>query len=207
MSAAPLGRDGFAAAAPGVSRETLDRLATYLTLLEKWNRRINLVGASTLADPWRRHILDSWGLWPHLPAEARTLVDLGSGAGLPGLVLAILGRPGVTLIEADQRKAVFLREAARATGAAVRVVAERIEAAAPEGADLATARACAPLAKLLEYAHRHLCPDGVALVLKGQNVESEIAEATRYWGFGIERLPTPADPSGVILRLRSIVRA
>jgi len=90
-----LGRDGFGRVFP-VSRETLERLDAYVALLAAWNRRINLVGASTMGDPWRRHILDSAQLWAHLPPKARVLVDLGSGAGLPGLILAILGVPQPT---------------------------------------------------------------------------------------------------------------
>src|ERR1700730_12401053 len=116
----PLGPGGFAEIVP-VSRETLARLEAYAALLTRWSARINLVGRGALADLWRRHIHDSAQLWPLLPASARTLIALGSGAGLPGLVLAILGVPGVELVEADSRKAAFLREAARVTGAEVTI--------------------------------------------------------------------------------------
>jgi 16S rRNA (guanine527-N7)-methyltransferase len=133
------------AAETGVSRETLARLEAYAALLLAWNRRVNLVGRGTEEDLWRRHMLDSAQLHPLIPAGARTLVDLGSGAGFPGLVLAILGGPHVHLVESDQRKAVFLREAARVTGAAAMVHAIRIEAAPPLAADIVTARALAPL--------------------------------------------------------------
>ncbi|MGD9509059.1 MAG: 16S rRNA (guanine(527)-N(7))-methyltransferase RsmG, partial [Geminicoccaceae bacterium] len=98
----------------GVSRETLERLQVYLDLLERWQRRINLIGKTTLADPWRRHIVDCGQLWRRWPVQSGRTVDLGSGAGLPGIILAILGSPEVHLIESDQRKAAFLREAARA---------------------------------------------------------------------------------------------
>src|SRR5579872_6350644 len=110
-----LGRDGFAKRIV-VSRETLDRLTLYVELLIAWNRRINLVGANTIGDIWRRHILDSAQLMPLLPDGTRVVVDVGSGAGLPGLVLAMLGVPEVHLVESDQRKAAFLREAQRVTG-------------------------------------------------------------------------------------------
>jgi rRNA small subunit methyltransferase G len=117
---APLGPEGFvaemAAAGIDVSRETRQRLSAYLELLRRWQGAINLVGASTLADPWRRHILDCGQIAPHVPHGAASVLDLGSGAGLPGLVLALLGVPGVQLVESDGRKAQFLREAARATG-------------------------------------------------------------------------------------------
>ena len=143
-----LGPDGFAALS-GVSRETLARLETYAELLRRWSARINLVGANTLADPWRRHFLDSAQLLAHVPPGTQTLIDLGSGAGFPGLVLAILGMPGVELIEADARKCAFLREAARLAAAPVTIRNARIEAAAPRIVDVVTARGCAPLDRLL----------------------------------------------------------
>jgi 16S rRNA (guanine527-N7)-methyltransferase len=127
---APLTR-AEAGAQLGVSRETLDRLQVYLDLLARWQSRINLVGPATLADPWRRHILDCAQLWRFWPTGAQTLADLGSGAGLPGLVLAVMGAPTVHLIESDQRKAAFLREASRACGVAVTVHAQRSEAIPP----------------------------------------------------------------------------
>src|SRR5215470_958442 len=138
----PFGPEDFAGAIP-VSRETLARLEAYAALLAQWSARINLVGRDTLADLWRRHILDSAQLYPFVPGSARNLIDFGSGAGLPGLVLAILGIPNVELIEADSRKSAFLREAARVTGAAVAIRPCRIQAVPPHPADVLTARACA----------------------------------------------------------------
>jgi len=135
-------------AATDVSRETLVQLQRYADLLQKWGKRINLVGPSTLDDIWRRHMLDSAQLWPHLPADTRVLVDFGSGAGFPGLVLAIMGVPEVHLIESNQRKCVFLREVARATGVNVTVHSTRIEAVAGFPAAVVTARALAILAIL-----------------------------------------------------------
>ncbi|HUB94696.1 MAG TPA: 16S rRNA (guanine(527)-N(7))-methyltransferase RsmG, partial [Stellaceae bacterium] len=121
-----MGRDGFARLMP-VSRETLERLDAYVGLLRAWNRRINLVGATTLGDPWRRHILDSAQIHPHLPRGARVLVDLGSGAGLPGAVLAAMGVPEVHLVDSDQRKAAFQREASRVMALPLAIHAERAE--------------------------------------------------------------------------------
>src|SRR5437660_9171448 len=129
------------AAATGVSRETLPRLDAYAELLRRWSPRINLVAASTLDDLWRRHFLDSAQLLPLIPAAARNLVDLGSGAGFPGLVLAILGVPGVELVEADARKCAFLREAARTAGATVRIHQARIDSLPARAFDVITARA------------------------------------------------------------------
>ena len=185
-----------------VSRETLERLATYLALLRKWQPRINLVGAATLHDPWRRHFLDSAQLIPLLLESTRTLVDLGSGAGFPGLVLAILGVPDVHLIESDHRKVAFLREAAAATGTKITVHPARIEAVPPFSADAVTARALAPLASLIGYALPFLGSRGVCLFLKGGQVDKEIVESQSL--MAIERFVSRSDPSGVVLRLGAI---
>lgn len=201
-------------AASNVSRETMDRLKLYVALLEKWNRRINLVAKDSLADLWRRHVLDSAQLLPLLPpgpaGRPRQLVDLGSGAGFPGLVLAILGAGETHLIESDGRKAAFLREAGRETGTAVTIHNHRIEAVAPFPVEVVTARACAPLPRLLGYAAPFLAAPGAApggktsgigLFLKGRNVDQELTEARERWNMQIERLPSRTDPAAVILRL------
>src|SRR5215469_9005705 len=122
-----------------VSRETLARLETYVRLLTAWNRRINLVGPRTLRDVWRRHILDSGQLFALMPPKTRILVDFGSGAGLPGLILAILGVPEVHLIESDGRKCAFLREAARVTETPLNVHQRRIADVPGFRADVITA--------------------------------------------------------------------
>src|SRR6266404_3679270 len=151
----PLDPHSFAALS-GVSRETLGRLEAYAELLVRWSARINLVGANTLDDPWRRHFLDSAQLFADVPEATQSLVDLGSGAGFPGLVLAILGVPGVELIEADARKCAFLREAARIAAAPVIIRNVRIEAVPAHIVDVVTARACAPLDRLLVLAQRFI---------------------------------------------------
>ncbi|MGH7060988.1 MAG: 16S rRNA (guanine(527)-N(7))-methyltransferase RsmG, partial [Stellaceae bacterium] len=161
----PLGPQGFAALVP-VSRETLARLEAYVELLGRWSARINLVGRDSLADSWRRHILDSAQVLPLVPDGARNLIDLGSGAGLPGLVLAILGMPAVELIESDIRKCAFLREAARVTGTEVAISRSRIEARVPQPVDVVTARALAPLDRLLGLAAPFLGTGSVCLFLK-----------------------------------------
>lgn len=198
--AAPLDAEGFRRAS-GVSRETLGRLQDYLELLILWNRRINLVSRASLADPWRRHLLDSAQLLPLLPHGARVLVDLGSGAGLPGLVLAILGVPRVHLVEADQRKAAFLREAARVAAASVTIHPERIEAIPSFPADVVTARALAPLPRLIELSRRFLAPHGVCLFLKGRNAAEELTAAHKAWKMRAQRLPSATDAGAGILRL------
>jgi 16S rRNA (guanine527-N7)-methyltransferase len=201
----PLGPAGFAALT-GVSRETLARLEAYAALLLEWSPRINLVGRSTLGDIWRRHFLDSAQLLPLVPAAARSVVDLGSGAGFPGLVLAILGVPGVELIEADSRKAAFLREAVRITGAEAVLRPCRIEAVAAWPADVVTARAFAPLDRLLALAERFIGPQTVCLLLKGARAEEELTAAGKAWTMTASRYPSRADPGGTVLSLQQVSR-
>ncbi len=199
----PLGAEGFAAAT-GVSRETMARLKAYAALLASWSARINLVGRTTMDDLWRRHFLDSAQLLPLIPPGVRSLVDLGSGAGFPGLVLSILGVPGVELIEADNRKAAFLREAARITGTATIVRGCRIEAVAPHQADVLTARGCAPLDRLLTLGKRFIGPDTVCLFPKGARAEEELTEAGKAWTMTVSRHPSRADSGGCILLLQQV---
>jgi len=200
------GPDDFAADT-GVSRETTQRLSAYAALLVKWQARINLISATTIGDLWRRHMLDSAQLLPLLPPGTTILVDLGSGAGFPGLVLSILGVPEVHLIESDQRKCVFLAEAARAAGIAPVIHNKRIESIDGVSAGVVTARACAPLDQLLTYAQRILWQDGKALFLKGAAVEEELTAAHKNWTMDVERLPSASDPTGCILRIGQVRRA
>ena len=202
---APLTREGFRQATD-VSRETLARLDAYVAVLGKWQRRINLVSAASLADVWRRHLLDSAQLRPHVPGSCERLVDLGSGAGFPGLALAILGVAGVELIEIDARKCAFLAEAARATGAAVTIQRARIESLPEAPADVITARACAPLVKLLGYAARFCGPETRCLFLKGADIDKELTEATKYWKLRCTRVPSQSDPTGIILQIHEFAR-
>jgi 16S rRNA (guanine527-N7)-methyltransferase len=202
---APLGPEGLARIFP-VSRETLSRLAAYADLLTRWSARINLVGRDTLGDLWRRHILDSAQLYPLVPAPARNLIDLGSGAGLPGLVLAILGVPGVELVEADSRKSAFLREASRVTDAKVTIRPCRIQAVPPHPADVVTARACAPLDRLLDLAQRFIAPHTLCLFPKGERYQQELTEARKRWTMSLSVEQSLSDRRGVILRLQQVAR-
>jgi 16S rRNA (guanine527-N7)-methyltransferase len=179
----PLSR-AEAGALLGCDAEELERLDAYLALLAKWNPKINLVGPATLADPWRRHI-----------------ADLGSGAGLPGLILAILGANDVHLVESDQRKCAFLREAARICATKVTIHAARIEAVPALAADVVTARALASLTELLPWAARHLAPGGTCLFLKGARIAEELTAAQDCWNMETEYSPSLADPSGAILKI------
>jgi 16S rRNA (guanine527-N7)-methyltransferase len=200
-------------ALPGrdVSRETAGRLAEYAELLRAWNPKINLVSKQTLADLETRHFADSAQLLALAPPQAATWADLGSGGGFPGLVIAILAaeaRPAlrITLVESDQRKAVFLRTVAQRTGIPTTVLADRIESIPPLGTDVLSARALAPLATLLDYADRHLAPSGTALFPKGANWRAEVDEALERWRFRCENLPSATSPDGAILRIGEIHR-
>lgn len=201
----PLGPVGFARVT-GVSRETISRLMAYVELLETWNQRINLVGRNTMGDIWRRHILDAAQLYPLLPARTRIVVDLGSGAGLPGIVLAIMGVPETHLIESDQRKAAFLREAVRVTGISAFVHAERIEKMPGFNADVITARALAEIDQLIELSGKFRTERSLCLFLKGESVDEELIAAEQAWNMKIERVPSRSDPTGSIVKLTGIQR-
>ncbi len=203
-AAAPLTPQAFQAA--HVSRETLERLERYAALLRRWQPAVNLVAASTLPDLWRRHMLDSAQLLGLVPQRPCRLADLGSGAGFPGLVLAIMGVGEVELIESDARKCAFLREAIRVTGATARVREGRIEHVLDGSFDVVTARALAPLSELLGYAQALLAPGGVALFLKGRRLEEELTEARKAWKMILERFASISAPGGPILRIREIIR-
>lgn len=187
-----------------VSRETFSRLKTYVDLLLTWNKRINLIAKSTEADVWRRHILDSAQLYPHIPRDCLTLTDLGSGAGFPGLVLAIMGVPGVRLVESDARKAAFLREASRVTGAGATILNQRAEAVPPGPVDVLTARALAALPELLALATPFIGPKTTCLFLKGQHLEAELTQAHKMWTMAVDTWPSRSDPSGSVVRVREV---
>jgi 16S rRNA (guanine(527)-N(7))-methyltransferase RsmG len=187
-----------------VSRETEARLRAYLGLLLAWNPRINLVARAPEAVLWERHVRDSWQLLPLLPPRG-PLADLGSGGGLPGIVLAIGRAEETHLVEADRRKAAFLIEASRALGLAhVRVHPARIEALTLPPLAALTARALAPLGELLPHAARLLAPGGVAVFPKGRTAEAELTAAAPDWFMRVERFASRTDPDATILRLSEV---
>ena len=194
-----------------VSRETTDRLETFSDLLAQWTARINLVARGTLPDVWGRHFADSAQLWPLRPAGARRWLDLGSGAGFPGLVIAVIAAEQepelrVTLVESDQRKAAFLRRAAATAGVSVDVHAVRAEALAPAGADVVSARALAPLATLLRLAEKHRRRGGICLFPKGATVHKELEATERTWRFDHRLHPSRTDPEAAILEIGAMGR-
>lgn len=211
VTAAPLSPEDFSKLT-GVSRETLARLERYTALLATWQAKINLVSTASLQDIWRRHILDAAQLVALIPGSHRRLVDIGSGAGLPGLILAILGFEDVMLIESDGRKCAFLKEAARVTGTAVKIHHGRAETAPRDiPAAVITARALAPLTKLLAFAYPLVDSEANSntafIFLKGKTVEQELTAAQKSWTIRIERFPSITDPSGTALRITEVARA
>ncbi len=215
MTDAPLTAELFAQSGI-VSRETFARLELYAALLAKWQPAINLVGRDTLADLWRRHMLDSAQLAEHIPpAKADgaplTVIDLGSGAGFPGLVLAIMARDAgrnwqVHLVESDARKCAFLATVARETKTEVKIHTARIEKLKPYPADIVTARALAPLDKLLYYAEPYLAEGTECLFLKGTAAADELTTARQSWNIMVEHFPSRSGPAGSLLRIRDISR-
>jgi len=190
-----------------VSRETATNLLAYVALLRRWQSTINLIAPSTLEHLWDRHIFDSAQLLPLLPeslSPARPLIDLGSGAGFPGLVLAVLGVAPVHLVERDQRKAAFLREAIRVTGAAATVHAVDVSALRLPLAGAITARALAPLPELLRLAVPLLATEGVLIAPKGKEAQQELTAARAKWNMQAVCAVSLTDPRATILSLRAL---
>ncbi len=186
-----------------VPNDTMDKLEIYLELLRKWQKAINLVGPKSLDDAWRRHILDSAQLVPEIET-GKLVADLGSGAGLPGLVIAIMTDADVHLVESDQRKATFIREVARETNTDVQVHVARIEDLQPLNAHIITARALAPLPRLLPWVYRHLAAGGKSLLMKGGDVDEELTKCTKQWTMQTVRKSSISDVSGTILVINDL---
>jgi 16S rRNA (guanine527-N7)-methyltransferase len=200
----------IALAEHNVSRETISRLDAFVALLLEWQATTNLIAPSTIREVWSRHVADSLQLLKHAP-HANTWLDLGSGGGFPGMVIACaLMEPGqVHLVESNAKKAAFLREAARITGAPAKIHAVRVEnfpqfyAGKP---DIVTARALAPLPKLLGYVAPFMERGAQALLLKGQDVDGELTEAAKYWRISADLVPSETDASGRILIVKALQR-
>ncbi len=181
-----------------------DRLRRFVDLLLRWNASLNLIAARDAAVVWERHIADSLQLVPLMPAGVERGIDLGTGGGFPGLVLAIATGVAFDLIESDRRKASFLRTAVLETGAPATVHCCRIEDASVAPARLVTARALAPLPRLLPLAARFLADDGVCLLLKGARVEEELAAAARDWAMTVQRVPSRTGGDGVVVKVTGL---
>lgn len=181
-------------------------MEAYVALLMRWQNTHNLIGRATLAEVWSRHVVDSAQLWPLLPEAPVGLADFGSGAGLPGLVLAILGAHPVHLIERDQKKVAFLREAVRTTGCRAQVHACDLRELRIPGVRVVTARAVAPLTQLLEFAAAFQPLEHGCLFLKGQNVDEELTEAAKGWHMEVELSESTTNRAGRIVQVKNFHR-
>jgi 16S rRNA (guanine527-N7)-methyltransferase len=191
-----------------VSRETEEQLDRYVELLLRWQTKINLVSPSTLRELWTRHVADSLQLIPLAP-QARIWADLGSGGGFPGMPIALAGEAGtrVHLIESNGKKAAFLREAVRVTGARAVVHQERAEKfgeSCAETVHVVTARALAPLKTLCDQAFPALRRGAIGLFPKGQDVDVELTHAAKYWRLDASTVPSKTSPAGSIVVVRSL---
>lgn len=199
-----------------VSRETMDRLKIYADLLKLWQAKINLVSPKTMDEVWHRHFADSAQLLSLAPANVNSWVDVGSGAGFPGVVLAILlaesgGKPKsavVALVESDGRKAAFLREVARQTMISVDICNERIELSTNcdriRHKEIYSARAFAPLTRLFRDIYPLFSASSTGLFLKGRTVDEEIEEAQKLWKFDVQLVESVTDPDGRIVVVRNL---
>ncbi len=193
-----------------VSRETFDRLDTYVELVKRWNPKINLVSRKSLEDIWDRHILDSVQVF-RCATTADTWVDIGTGGGFPGMVCAIMAleespNTRFQFVESDQRKSAFLRNVARECGVTCQVISKRIESVDPLEADILSARALADLRTLLSFCDRHLSENGTALLPKGANWKKELSEAQEEWKFDVEPITSLTEPQAVILKIKGVSR-
>jgi 16S rRNA (guanine527-N7)-methyltransferase len=189
-----------------LTSDTTARLRQFAELLLRWNAKLNLIAGGDSGVVWNRHIADSLQLMKLMPREIDRAVDLGSGGGFPGLVLAIATGVRFDLIESDRRKAAFLRTVVLQTGAPAAVHNCRIEDASVPAALLVTARALAPLPRLLPLAGRFLTPAGICLFLKGAKVGEELREVEAAWAMDATCIPSETSPDGVVLRIRQLRR-
>ena len=194
-----------------VSRETLNSFYEYKALLSKWNEKINLVSKNTLVDIWERHFLDSGQIIKHVEASGKRWVDVGSGAGFPGLVVALLLRDrkidcDLALVEKNPKKVFFLNEVIRKLNLSVEVVNDNIGTLEPLNADILTARAFSELNNLIEVAFRHRKKEGICLFLKGENYRIELDKTLNYWFFDYDIVDSLSSSSGKIIRVKKILK-
>ena len=194
-----------------VSRETLESFCEYEALLSKWNKKINLVSQNTLAQLWNRHFLDSGQIINHVDALGKKWVDVGAGAGFPGLVVALLLRDrkidcDMVLVEKNTNKVFFLNEVIRKLNLNVKVVNKNVDTIEPLNADIFTARAFSELKNLIELAFRHRKERGICLFLKGENYRFELDKTLNYWFFDYDIFDSVSNSSGKIIRVKKIFK-
>ena len=192
-----------------VSRETILLLKKFEALVQKWNPAINLVAKNELKSLWERHIRDSAQIYQYSPHDPKHWLDIGSGGGFPGIVMAIMAQQHAkstqfTFIESDQRKSAFLRNASRELGLNVNVRAERIETVHPIHADVITARALKSIDTLIPLMKRHILPDGIAILPKGKSWAAEVQQAKQNWRFEVEDHRSITDADARILVIKEI---
>jgi 16S rRNA (guanine527-N7)-methyltransferase len=191
----------------GISRDVLQKFQRYAEMLEEWNEKASLVGPVTLPQIWHRHFLDSAQTIPLLPKQAKTIADIGSGAGFPGLVLAAMGVENITLFERNTRKASFLQAVSKELGLNVEIMNLTTEEYPGESFDVITARAVADLSDLLYVTRKLRKPSSVLLFLKGKNLDAEIREAQKDWEIpDLRRIASVTDPQAAILRITGNIR-
>lgn len=189
-----------------VSRETIEKLEIYISLLQQWNKKINLVSQQGMDQVWKRHVYDSFQLIRYLDSSVKSIADLGSGGGFPGLILALSTDIPVILIESDMRKTIFLREVLRQTKTQATVLCQRIENVNAISADVVTARALTSLTQLLEFSKNILNKNGYCLFLKGRSVNLEIEEAQKDWKINYKTFSSQTNADGVIVKINQFER-
>lgn len=189
-----------------VSRETIEKLEIYISLLQQWNKKINLVSQQGMDQVWKRHVYDSFQLIRYLDSSVKSIADLGSGGGFPGLILALSTDIPVILIESDKRKTIFLREVLRQTKTQATVLCQRIENVNAISADVVTARALTSLTQLLEFSKNILNKNGYCLFLKGRSVNLEIEEAQKDWKINYKTFSSQTNADGVIVKINQFER-
>jgi len=189
-----------------VSRETIEKLEIYISLLQQWNKKINLVSQQGMDQVWKRHVYDSFQLIRYLDSSVKSIADLGSGGGFPGLILALSTDIPVILIESDKRKTIFLREVLRQTKTQATVLCQRIENVNAISADVVTARALTSLTQLLEFSKNILNKNGYCLFLKGRSVNLEIEEAQKNWKINYKTFSSQTNADGVIVKINQFER-
>ena len=194
-----------------VSRETSDRFELFAELVKKWNPKINLVSRTSLEELWTRHILDSLQIYQAVDDPRGHWVDIGSGGGFPGLIVAIMAKENngierLTLVESDQRKCAFLRTALRELECSGVVVCDRIENLPPLDADILSARALSDLTALLEHAERHLSAEGLCVFAKGATWQKELKNAQTKWRFGCQIVNSVTNTAAATLKISGVSR-
>lgn len=189
-----------------VSRETIEKLEIYISLLQQWNKKINLVSQQGMDQVWKRHVYDSFQLIRYLDSSVKSIADLGSGGGFPGLILALSTDIPVILIESDMRKTIFLREVLRQTKTQATVLCQRIENVNAISVDVVTARALTSLTQLLEFSKNILNKNGYCLFLKGRSVNLEIEEAQKNWKINYKTFSSQTNADGVIVKINQFER-